>query len=187
MGKAAQMETTGDVIDPDRRLDGRPLTTYAQFIADLEAGKRDAGIVRAAVNLTTLMGGGARFHLNEAQAKAATRFRHLYQESQLGGSKAIDPSVEAVDGGYRNPEAIFEIGADARREFIRTQGFLGPQDYRRCEYVIVGEHGPTAYARFRLRGERPNNGQLTAKFSVEFRSIMDRLAVYWQLQTGNAA
>jgi hypothetical protein len=187
MGKAAHMETTGDVIDADRRLDGRPLTTYAQFIADLEAGKRDAGIIRAAVNLTTLMGGGARFHLNEAQGRAASKFRHLYQESQLGGSKAIDPSVEAVDGGYRNPEAIFEIGADARREFIRTQTFLGPQDYRRCEYVIVGEHGPTAYARFRLRGERPNNGQLTARFSVEFRHIMDRLAVYWQLQTRNAA
>lgn len=181
------MEDTADVIDPDRRLDGRPLTTYAQFIADLEAGKADAGVQRAAVNLTSLMGGGARFHLNEAQARAATRFRNLYEQSQVGGSRAIDPSVEAVDGGYRNPEAVFETGADARREFIRAQSFLGPQDYRRAEFVIIGEHGPTAYARFRLRSSRPNNGQLTAKFSVEFRGIMDRLAVYWQLQTRNAA
>lgn len=178
-------QTKMDMHDADlieeRRIDN-PLTTYAQTMHEIAQGRADAGVVRAAVNLVTLMGGAARFKLNTAQGAAATRFRSLYEQSQIGASRAVDPSVEAVDGGYRNPEAVFETGADARREFIRTQTYLGPADFRRCEYVIIGEHGPTAYARFRLRGERPNNGQLTSRFAVEFRLIMDRLAVRWQFQ-----
>lgn len=182
-GTISTTETEPPMIDLNHRLDGRPLTTYAQFKADLDAGKPDAGVLRAAVNLTTLMGGAARFNLNEAQGRAASRFRSVYEQAQLGGGRAIDPSVEAVDGGNRNPEAVFEIGSDARRELIAVQRVLGPVDFRHAEYVIIGEHGPTAYARFRLRGERPNNGRLTSRFAVEFRSIMDRLAVHWRLQS----
>lgn len=165
-----------------------PLLGDGQFRHEvLTKGPIRAGKIEAQVNLTQLYGGFARFKGTFAQNRTAARFKSLWELSQIGGSRAVDPSREYVDSSGRNPEAIFEIGADARQQFMRAQTFLGPVDFKRCEYVIVGEHGPTAYARFRLRGERPNNGQLTSRFAVEFRCIMDRLAVYWGEQTRSVA
>lgn len=181
MGKGPKPMETAELIET--RIVDNPLTTYAQTIHEMDQGRKDAGVLRASVNLVTLMGGAARFRLNAAQGQAASRFRALYEQSQVGGGRAVDPSLEPVDGGWRNPEAVFEIGASARRAFIAAQSFLGPVDFKRCEFVIVGENGPTAYARFRLRGARPNNGQLTSRFQVEFRHIMDRLAEHWEFQT----
>lgn len=189
MGKGAKAMKVGPietgVLVEERRVDN-PTTSWAQFLYELDHGQPYAGQNRVAVNLTTLMGGFARFRGTEAQQKAAGRFKSLYERSQLGGSKAVDPSIEAVDGGKNNPEAIFEIGADARRAYIEAQAFLGPVDFKHAEFVIIGENGPTAYARYRLRGERANNGQVTARYQVEFRRIMDRLSELWGYQSKGA-
>lgn len=168
-------------IAHDRRVEN-PLRTWAQFLYELEHGNPDAGVVRATVNLTSLMGGFAKFRGTEAQQKAAARFKSLYEHSQLGGSKAIDPAIETVDGGLNNPEAIHEIGSEARRELARVKAFLTPQQFKAVEFVIIGENGPTAYARYRLRGRRENNGRMTSLMQVEFRRIMAHLAVHWGYQ-----
>ena len=182
MGKAALKlaEPTGPLIE-ERRID-RPDVAWAQFLHELEHGDPDAGVQRAQVNLTSLMGGFCRFRGTEAQQKAASRFLSIYEQSQLGGSRAVDPSIEAVDGGYRNPEAIFEIGADARREHLAIQELLGRVDYHKFRFVVVGCNGPTAFARHFYKIRRPD-GQATSKAHVEVRAIADRLAVHMRLQS----
>lgn len=170
-----------DVIEI-RRVDN-PHTSWAQFLFELENGRPDAGVMRAPVNLTTLLGGFARFRGTEAQKKAAARFKSLYERAQLGGSKAIDPSIEAVDGGKANPEAIFEIGADARRELVQLQAALGMRRYRIVEFVIMGDKGPTACARLCYRAvAKPNTAQI-ARVTADFRRLMDWLAHNWGFQT----
>jgi hypothetical protein len=182
MGKAALKlaEPTGPLIE-ERRVDN-PTVAWAEFLHQLEHGNPDAGVQRAMVNMTTLCGGFARFRGTEAQQRAAARFLSVYEQSQLGGSRAVDPSIEAVDGGYRNPEAIFEIGADARREHQAIQDLLGRVDYAKFRFVVVGCNGPTAFARHWYKIRRPD-GMATSKAHVEVRKIADRLAVHMRLQS----
>ena len=134
------------------------------------------------MNLISLMGGFARFRGTEAQQRAASRFLSIYEQAQLGGSSAIDPGIEAVDGGYRNPEAVFEIGADARREHVAIQDHLGRVDYDKFRFVVVGCNGPTAFARHWYKIRRPD-GAATSKAHVEVRRIADSLAVFMKLQS----
>lgn len=183
-GQAAMKhEPITDIVE--RKVDN-PLRTWSQFLHELDTGVRDAGQIPVAMNLRTLMGGFCRFHGTEAQQKAAARLKTLHERAQVGAARAVDPSREPVDGGWTNPEANFEIGADARKAYIIAQELLGPVDFRRAEYVVIDEHGPTAYARWRLRGEREINGRQVGILQVEVRGIMDRLAVHWEYQSKGA-
>jgi hypothetical protein len=170
--------------DPDivreKRVDN-PLSTFAQFLHELESGKLDAGLQRVEVNQTTLLGGFARFHGTEAQNEACARFKKLWEASQIGGARAIDPSVEPVDGGWCNPEAVFEVGADARKEYHRLVGYLDRMELRRLHFVVVGEWGPTSYARWRY-SERNPDGRTIAKGQVEIRRIADKVARFMGLR-----
>lgn len=163
-----------------------PLTTWAQYIHELESGSPRAGRERAQVDRRTLMGGFCRFHGTQAQEQAAARFKAIYERAQVGGGKAVDPSREPVDGGGINPESVIEIGADARSEYNRLFNLFGASDMRRLEYVIIGEHGPTAYARWLSRG-KPVSGQVVGRMQVEFRRLVDALATSMQLQNLKAA
>lgn len=147
--------------------------------------KPNIGKTLASVNLRSLMGGFCRFHGTEAQQAAASRYKALYERAQLGGGKALDPSIEPVDGGGHNPEAVFEIGADARRQLLAAHELLGPVNRRLWEYVVIGEHGPTAYARWRY-GANPD-GREIGRGQREIRSIADRLAELWGLQSRRSA
>lgn len=162
-----------DVLGVRRIAD--PSISWSQFLEDLKSRKLYAGQQSATVNLTTLLGGFAKFGGNEAQIKAAARFRSLHDRAQLGGSKAIDPGIEAVDGGAANPEAIFEIGADARRALLRLQAHLTKPEYARMEYVIIGDNGPTAYARQWL-GQRCPDGKAIKAGKAEVCAIVDKMA-----------
>lgn len=177
-------EPIGDVIADGQRVPN-PDIAWAQFLDDLASGKSDPGLTRATINLTTLLGGFAKFSGTDAQNKAAARYRGLYERAQLGGSKAIDPSIEAVDGGAQNPEAIFEIGADARREWIRVETFLGRMDSARFSFVVIAEKGPTAYAKHWLKQRRPD-GAAIARGQVEVRRIADRLSEFMGFQQREA-
>lgn len=159
----------------ERRVDS-PLTSWAQFLAELEAGKPYAGKQLASVNLRTLMGGFCRFHGTEAQQKACSRLKSLHERSQVGGAKAVDPSLEPVDGGGINPEANIEIGADARKEYAAIRALLGTRDMERIEFVVVRERGPTPYAKWR---GFPDGGRGVSKGMVEVRDIADKLAEHW--------
>lgn len=163
----------------ERRID-RPLITWAEFLVELAANKPHAGKEIASVNLRTVLGGFCRFHGTEAQQKACARLKSLYERSQVGGAKAVDPSLEPVDGGGINPEANIEIGADARKEYMAVRSLLGRQDMTRIEFVVIAEHGPTRYAQWR---GFEDNGRGRGKASVEVRAIADRLAEHWAFQT----
>ncbi len=166
----------------ERRIES-PLTSWAQFLAELDAGKPYAGKQIVSMNLRTLMGGFCRFHGTEAQQKACSKLKSLYERSQVGGAKAVDPSLEPVDGGWVNPESNIEIGADARKEYAVIRALLGPQDMARIEFVVVRERGPTPYAKWRGFSD---GGRGVSRGMVEVRGIADRLAVHWQFQ-GRAA
>lgn len=166
----------------EERVDS-PLLTWAQFLHELEQGKPNAGKQIVSMNMRTVLGGFCRFHGTEAQQKACAKLKSLYERSQVGGAKAVDPSLEPVDGGGINPEANIEIGADARREYNAVRALLGRQDLDRIEFVVIRERGPTPYAKWRGFGD---GGRGVSRGMVEVREIADRLAEHWQLQTRRA-
>jgi hypothetical protein len=174
------MTMAGDIVT--RRVDN-PLSTWAEFLHQLDKATPYAGKVEVLVNSRTILGGFNRFHGTEAQQMACARFKSLYERSQLGGARAVDPSLEPVDGGWTNPEAVFESGASARKELIAVQDLLGPVDYARIEFVVIRERGPTPYAKWRGFGI---DGRACARAKVEVREIVDRLAVHWKYQGRDA-
>jgi hypothetical protein len=157
-----------------------PLSTWAQFLHELETGMVDPGLQKAQVNRTTQLGGFARFHGNEAQNEACARYKKLWEASQIGGARAIDPSVEPVDGGWLNPEATFDIGVDARIDYTDLVEKLGRVDTQRLHFVVNGEWGPTSYARWRYKQRNPD-GRTIAQGQVEVRRIADRVAKFLRL------
>jgi hypothetical protein len=159
-----------------------PLTTYAQLLHEIETGVPHPGRHKAMVDKRTLLGGFCRFHGSQSQNEAAAKFKSIYERAQVGGAKAVDPEKEPVDGGGINPESVITIGADARQAYIAMQKKFGHSIMRQLEFVIIGEKGPTAYARWLHRG-RPQSGQVTARCQSDFRRLMDEVAVHLKLQT----
>jgi hypothetical protein len=170
----------------ERRVDN-PLVTYAQFVHELQTASPYAGVVRAQVNLVSLVGGAHRFFGHpkaegrEARLKACETFRTLYETGQIGGARAVDPSVEPVDGGWANPDASFERGVESRIKWDRIASHMSRVEMRKLQFVIIGEWGPTAYARWTLNVRRANSQQIS-KATVEFRHIVDKLAAHLHLQ-----
>jgi hypothetical protein len=182
-------QTKMDMHDADlieeRRIDN-PLTTYAQFRHEIETASPYAGTLKAEVNMTSLVGGAHRFFghpradAREMRIRACQEFRSTYEQSQIGGAKAVDPTQEPVDGGGANPDAAFERGADARRKWDGIVSALSRIEMRKLHFVIIGEWGPTAYAKH-FCGVRKANAQQISRGQVEFRGIVDKLAGHLQL------
>jgi hypothetical protein len=171
---------TGDVI-VEARIPS-PLTSWAQFLHEIEQGIPDPGLQKAQVNRTTLLGGFARFHGTESQNEAVARFKKLWEASQIGGARAIDPSVEPVDGGWLNPEATFDIGVDARIEYTELVEYLKRVDTQRLHFVVIGGWGPTSYAKWRYSVRVPN-ARHVQQGQVEVRRIADKVAKFLRLST----
>lgn len=160
-----------------------PYTTYAQTIYEAERGAVAPGRIMATVNQRTLMGGFCRFGQRrrlppEHLCKAAAKFRTIWERSQLGGARAIDPAIEAVDGGRGNFSPL-DSGLDARQELKVVKNLLGAIDYRRLEYVVIRDHFPQSYARWRQWGQHPNKAAIE-RGKVEMWQIIDRLSLHWQ-------
>lgn len=158
-----------------------PLTTWAQYLHEVESGSPRAGRERVQVDRRTLLGGFCRFHGTQAQEQAAARFKAIYERSQVGGAKAVDPSREPVDGGGINPESVIEIGADARRAYNEMVAGFGKTAMRQLEFVIIGDKGPTAYARWMNHG-RQQSGQVVGRCAADFRRLVEHLSVHLKLQ-----
>lgn len=183
MGRA---KMTASVIEagPDIRdtwVDA-PLSSWSQFIYELESGIPHAGREQVRRDMRSLLGGFCRFHGSQAQNEAAAKFKAIYERSQVGGAKAVDPSKEPVDGGGINPESVIEIGADARRAYNEMHVKFGRQFLMHIEFVVIGDHGPTAYARWVNRGKM-QSGQVTGRCAAEFRRMMEQLSVHLKLQS----
>lgn len=181
--KAATIEAGPDIRET---WVDNPLTTWAQFLHEVATDTPHAGRIRANVDRRVLLGGFCRFHGTEAQEKAAARFKDIFERAQVGGAKAVDPSREPVDGGGINPESVIEMGADARRAYNTIFNALGRQTMQRLEFVVIGDKGPTAYARWRYRNNKPN-GRIVADGIVEIRGVLEQVAVTLRLQNRRAA
>ncbi|WP_299753400.1 hypothetical protein [Devosia sp.] len=181
--KTATIETGPDIREA---FVPAALQTWAGFLHQLDTNAPNPGRERAMVDRKTLMGGACRFHCTPSQEEAAARFRAIYERSQVGGAKAVDPSREAVDGGGINPESVIEIGADARASYNRLFTALGLPKMRCLEFVVIGEHGPTAYARWRYRNNKPN-ARIVADGMVEIRGVLEEVAIVERLQNRRAA
>ena len=191
MGK--RVHTAADRQDIEEVLVDNPLMTDAEFLEQRRRAEakgkspkevRNIGKEKVLRNMTAYIGGFGKFKGTEAQIKAAAMFKSLHDRSQLGGGKACDLSIEPVDGGGINPEAIFEVGADARRKWIDTTIWLGQQDFDRFHCVVIGETAPTAYAR-RRSGEIVPDGRTINAYSEEVREIAQRLAIRWGYATSD--
>lgn len=167
------------------RLVQDPSMSDAEFYhqRSLRPDNPNLGLVVAPFNFATYIGGFHRFDGDEFQIAAAAKFKRLHELSQIGGAKACDLSKERVDGGGVSPEAVFEIGADARKEFLEMQAYLGRAMFRRFEYVVVGGKGPTAYVRF-ITGIHKPNARLVGRGKAEVRRIANNLAVHFGFATG---
>lgn len=173
------------IRDHREELVDNPLTTYAQTLYESERGLLTPGKIKVIRNQRTLMGGFCRFgehgrlppdHLCEA----AARLKSIHEQAQLGGARALDPAREAVDGG-RGAFGSLDTGIDARQELSAVIRLLG-HDYRKVEYVIIREHGPTAYARWRASIEGGSVwGDAVKRRRAEMCAIVERLAIYWRL------
>lgn len=188
MGRQSKMKAATIETGPDIRETFVPaaLQTWAGFLHQLDTNAPNPGRERAMVDRRSVMGGFCRFNGTPSQEEAAARFKAIYERSQVGGAKAVDPSREAIDGGGINPESVIEIGADARAQYNRLFTALGQQTMQRLEFVVIGENGPTAYARWRYRMQKPD-GRTTSQGAVEMRGVMDEVAVVLRLQNRRAA
>lgn len=146
--------------------------------SDINAAKIDV-----LMNMRLVIGGFCRWKgTTQAQRKAAARFKTLAERSTVGGSSAIDTTKEPVDGGYINPEGVMISGEHARRELNTIHRVLGKPAYKHFWYVVVGENGPTAYARLRGGNPRPRGRDVTT-FIGEIPAIATSLAEFWGYQT----
>ena len=179
MGRAKMNQA---VVDDDIRevwIDA-PLKTWAQILHEMDEGVPQAGREKAMVNRRTLMGGFCRFHGTTSQEEAMRQFKALYERSLVGGAKAVDPSREVVDGGGINPHLTALSGAAARARFGALRAHLTEPVFKCVEFVVMGDHGPTAYARWRYREKAPD-GRTVGKGSVEMRAFAERVAVFLNL------
>lgn len=183
--------TAANSRDIEEVLVDNPLMTDAEFLDQRRKAEargkspnevRKVGKEKVLRNMTAYIGAFGKFKGTEAQIRAAAMFKSLHDRSQLGAGRACDLSIEPVDGGGINPEAIFEIGADARRKWIDTTIWLGQQDFDRFHCVVIGETPPTAYAR-RRSGEIVPDGRTINAYSEEVREIAQRLAIRWGYAT----
>ncbi len=157
-----------------------PLTTYAQTVYDEERGVARPGKINVVVNQRTTLGGFVNFRGTPLQNQTVKRFKAIFEAAQIGGARACDPAREPVDGGGVRQEAVTAFGADARRQYGEVRKFLGPLDTARLEYVVIGEWGPTAYAKWRSGAKKANSRQISA-YTLELRVIVLRLAKFWNL------
>lgn len=115
----------------------------------------------------------ARGYLDEAQVRAATRFRALWERLGGSGAGALDYSREPVDGGpARDP--INERQMEAGRELARCRAILGLRGY-----ALVGKvcgQGHSLMEIGSIRRERDTAAD-------NLRGLLDDLAVMWGYRT----
>lgn len=137
------------------------------------------GKIAARVNMVELMGGFARFkNTTEAQKMSAAKFRSIWERAQIGGARAMDYAAVKVDTSGPSEDATFEIGDDARRQYIAAVQYLGMMRSSLVERIVVHDMSLRDIA----SGSRERD-----RIAQEVRDAMDHLAVHFKLQTRKAA
>lgn len=140
-----------------------PFSTEGHKIA-VSASLRDDPLARLHV----------RRQITDAQFNAGRRLQSLFEASQIGSVKAIDPGKEAVDGG-RCPEPLTDRQAHAAAELAEVRYELGSRDYALVWSVLGDRQFIEQYAR--ATGVK---SQRTIDFlSRSFRDALERCAKLW--------
>lgn len=98
---------------------------------------RVARMIDAPLNVTTQVGGFARVKgRTKAQTEAVARYRQLWENSIIGGAKAIDYAQARVDTSMGPVTAVLDRGIDAREAYAQAVRCLGLIASRLLELVV---------------------------------------------------
>ena len=101
-------------------------------------GDQATPFIKADKNMMVLIGGFARISdRTEEQTLAAAKLRILHERAQLGGAKALDYGQVRVDTSGPTEEAVAEIGARARKEYMDAVQELGMLQSSVVERVVI--------------------------------------------------
>jgi hypothetical protein len=113
-----------------------------------------------------------RREIDEAQLRAGETLRNSHEAVASQGLKAIDPSLDVVDGG-RASIAIPESALLAARRIREAQSLLGWQAYRLVTCVVCeGIHGSMIAELTTARLDRKFVG-------LQLRLSLEQLAILW--------
>ncbi|MET3925639.1 hypothetical protein [Devosia sp. 2618] len=140
----------------EKRMVDSPLRTTATYLHELDEkpAAQQPGRIEVNVKMATLIGGFSRVrNRTEAETMAAARFRGLYERAQLGGARAMDYEAVKVDSSGPSEEAVFEIGDQARREYMGAVQRLGMDASSIVEQIVVHDMSVRDLAKARGEGE----------------------------------
>jgi hypothetical protein len=163
----------------EKRMVENPLRTTATYFAELDAKpvEKQPGRIEVNVKMATLIGGFARVHgRSEAETLAAARFRGLYERAQLGGARAMDYEAVKVDTSGPQEEAVFEIGDQARREYMGAVQRLGMDASAIVEQVVVHDMSVRDLCKARGEGE---GGAARERMTQKLRDATNALSEHF--------
>ena len=114
----------------------------------------------------------ARGQIDEAQYKAGRQMQTFYEQSEIGGVRAIDPAKEAVDGG-RMAETLTEQVQRSIQEVMRLEKALGLEGASLCRHVLC--HGFSIAQCAAMRGME--SAHYKNYIGNRFREVLETLAV----------
>lgn len=121
----------------------------------------------------------AHNHIDEAQYNAGRQLQGYYEQSEIGGVKAIDPAKEAVDGG-RMAETLTEQVQRAIQEVIRLEKALGMEGASLARQILCFGYSIQKCAELRgMHGKRFNE-----YVGIRFREVLETLALELKLISG---
>jgi hypothetical protein len=133
----------------------------------------DVGKVKATVNLVELIGGLARIKGRSAlQEEAAARYRRLWDQAQIGSTRATDYTRVRVDISGSGAD-VLEFGEWARAEYGEAVRYLGMGRSSLIERVVVHDQS--------LRQVAGAGGKAAGNVRQQLLEVLDDLAVHFNL------
>lgn len=157
----------------DRRSSDLPINSVvAEVVIKDQAG--DYIQVLRSIRDDQLAGMYSRSQIDDAQYRAGRKWQQLYEISEIGAVRAIDPSKEAVDGG-RSPEPLTDKQLDAFKalgECNRVLGVGGGDLVR----DVLGRGLTIAQA---AQGREYYTERETKYLGHRFRICLESMAIHW--------
>jgi hypothetical protein len=174
-----------DADDLARHIDQRRRDKRGQTASPLRfTDEAQPGYQYAGINLSESIGGFARVTgRTSAQTEAATEFRKLADQAQLGGARAIDYTAVKVDTSGQTASAVADSGADARSRYHLARKALGLNTRRLAVAELLIVVGLTvSEAAVRLgHGNSGSGRKKTSTLALEAATV---LAIHFGFQAG---
>lgn len=177
--KKARKQKIAAATGIEKRMVDNPLRTTATYLDELDKkpATQQPGRIEVDVKMSTLIGGFSRVKSRtEAETLAAARFRGLYERAQLGGARAMDYEAVKVDTSGPSEEAVFEVGDQARREYMAAVQRLGMEASSLAEQVIV--HDMSVRDLCKARGEG-DGGAARERMTIRLREATTVLSEHF--------